>query len=141
MSRQTGFARDYTHLPYEEYLATDVKYFPVKFRTDISAQRFTARDHVAVVYAHGNAKAYSAEEVARVDCEFGSVEDLWNGLRLQVDVTMHQLFGRLVNVRATDERPAVAYVFGFVGNNLPPEVLLYHGPVQAPPKPLEVSQY
>lgn len=117
LSRETGYRRDYSYNPYQQYASDEGVFFPVAF----SSQKYHPKERVLGVEINGHFKAYPFAELAKQKVQL--VWDNFAGRTLEIRFDTRKRTGRVFN-EAGAELPAVN-VFWFAWYAFHPDTEIY----------------
>lgn len=119
LSRETGFKRDYSRVPYEGYEKSGRIYFPVP----ISDERFHPKEKVIGLTLADSAKVYPFAELSKLDAPF---TDEVAGRKVTVYFDAGNRTGRIVDAEGNEIPSVIAFWFAWVA--FYPDTIVYRAP-------------
>lgn len=103
LSTETGYFRDYTHSPYQDYDINDDIYFPV----DNTDDRYHEKEPTWGIVIDNQAKVYPQSEL---DKSSGDFSDQFAGISLQITYDQAE---QTIDIRRTDTGEEIVPFYGF----------------------------
>lgn len=119
LSRETGYNRDYSRVPYKGYEKSGRIYFPVANRD----QRYHPKEKVIGLTLAGKTKAYPFAELAGRETPF---TDRVAGRAIMVHFDAENRTGRILDAEGSEIPSVIAYWFAWVAFN--PDTIVYRAP-------------